>query len=105
MPNGDDRDWIRLCAAIDGFRSVHGAWPTRVRARHGFIQGLRDHLFSPDAYARLTSRIELVPDEASIVAEDGSGRSYDYGRQGFPETPPDIAAAHWLEVAPDRGHD
>jgi len=30
MPNGIDRNWIRLCGAIDGFKMRFGFWPTKV---------------------------------------------------------------------------
>lgn len=105
MPNGDDKNWIRLCAAIDGFRARYGAWPTRVRLFSACVENLRNDLFSPEAYARLTTRLEFVADDASMVAEDDSGRSYDYSMQGFSKSPPDIPAQQWLGVAPDRGHE
>jgi len=28
MPNGDDKNWVRLCAALDGFFGRYGRWPT-----------------------------------------------------------------------------
>jgi hypothetical protein len=31
VPNGYDRDWVRFCMAVRGFRAKHGRWPTRMR--------------------------------------------------------------------------
>ena len=102
MPNGDDKNWVRLCAAVNGFRSRYGVWPTRVRVFSDGIDNLRNDLFSEEAFSRLTSRLELVADGASIVAEDDSGRSYDYGKDGFPTGDPDIPAQQWLFHIPVR---
>ena len=30
MPNGADKNFVRLCAALNGFRLRYGKWPTRV---------------------------------------------------------------------------
>lgn len=106
MPNGHDRNWIRFCAALDGFRLRHGAWPTRVRLLHSIVADLRDHLFAPEDFAQISARIEFVTDEdVGLIAEDDEGRRYDYGQEGFPPRRPDPSAAAWLGVQPTAGHD
>src|SRR5262249_16177409 len=48
MPNGHDKNWVRLCAAIDGFRVRYGHWPMRVRIFPISLADIRDHLFTPE---------------------------------------------------------
>lgn len=100
MPNGHDKNWVRLCAAIDGFRVRYGRWPTRVRAYPASLADLRDHLFTPEDYAQIIARVALVEDQAGMVAEDDMGGSYDYGEEGFPDERPSPCAAEWLGVHP-----
>jgi hypothetical protein len=101
MPNGYDKNWVRLCAALDGFFVRYGRWPTRVRLFPGALENLRTDVLDPDAFATVTSKVELVPDEASMLAEDDEGRAYDYGKEGFPPRSPDLPAREWLGVHPD----
>jgi len=101
MTNGHDKNWIRLCGAIDGFRVRYGRWPQRVRLFPVAIRDLREHIFSPEDFAKITTRIELVPDEdAPLIAEDDTGASYNYGKEGFPKENPTPRAAEWLNVTP-----
>jgi hypothetical protein len=105
MPNGHDRNWIRLCGAIDGFRARYGRWPTRVRVFPAALIDLRDFLFAPDDFARITAKVALIADEAPMIAEDDSGAKYNYGEEGFPRERPTPSAADWLGVeAKQRPH-
>jgi hypothetical protein len=104
MPNGHDRSWVRLCAAVDGFRHRYGRWPTRIRVFPASLGFLRD-LFTDEDFAAITAKVELVPDEAgSMVAEDEDGASYNYGREGFLGARPSPCAAEWFDVTP-KPHD
>jgi hypothetical protein len=59
-------------------------------------------VFKPETFKRLESRINLIADaNASVVAEDESGRAYDYGKAEFPRKKPRHDAASWLGVEPD----
>jgi len=95
MPNGDDRSWIRLCAAIDGFRSRYGHWPTRVRLFPVALEAV-EHLLGPVTMDKVRGRIELFADEAPHVAEDAAGNAYDFGKEGFGPTPASPDARAWL---------
>ncbi len=53
MPNGDDANWVRLCAAVNGFRSRYLLWPTKIRLLPGCLEDLRGHLFSTEAFAKV----------------------------------------------------
>ena len=96
MPNGIDKNWYRMCVAIDGFRARYGSWPTKIHLPAGAIE----YLFTEETFARLEERLTLVYDDSPFIAEDDIGRSYNYGKEGFFD-PPDIRAREWLNVKPD----
>ena len=87
MHFGSDRNYVRLCGAVDGFRVRYGRWPTTARLWPGCIEVLRGCL-SDAGFAKVEARLRLVEDE--------EGRSYDYGSLGFPPVQPDIPAGEWL---------
>ena len=97
MPNGIDKNWVRMCAAIDGFRVRYGSWPTRIRLPEGAIE----YLFSAETFSRLGQMIEFIYDGSPFIAEDETGGSYNYGQEGFSNQPPDIPASEWLGVELD----
>jgi hypothetical protein len=102
MPNGHDRNWVRVCAAVDGFYIRYNRWPTRVRLFPVALADLRDHLFTPDDYARITSKVSLIPDDAPVIAEDDTGASYNYGKESFPKRRPSLSAEEWFGVSPKQ---
>ncbi len=102
MPNGNDKDWYRLLAAVDGFRVRHDRWPTRVRVLPSALDAFQNHLFSPEAFTRLSKKLSVVADGSPMIAEDDEGRSYSYGAEGGPADAPDPRASDWLGVEPDR---
>jgi len=104
MPNGYDKNWIRLCGAIDGFCVRYGRWPARVRIFPASLAYIRDHLFTPEDYAKIVAKVALVADEAPMIAEDDLGGSYSLGQDGFPSRRPTPRAAEWLDVRP-KPHD
>jgi hypothetical protein len=100
VPNGDDASWVRVCAAIDGFRARYGRWPARVRLFPSALDGLREHVFTSEGLAVVVSIVELVADEsAPMIAEGAEGESYNYGREGFPQPRPDDPAREWFGQA------
>jgi hypothetical protein len=100
VPNGDDANWIRVCAAIDGFRSRYGRWPARVRLFPGSLEDIRDHILTPPGFAVVSSILELVADEhAPMIAEGAEGESYNYGQEGFPSPRPEEPALEWFGQA------
>ena len=105
MPNGADRNWIRVLAALDGFFVTHGRWPSRVRLPLLALENLQNDLFTPASWQRLTERVEFIPDEsAGMIAEDEAGYVYNFGKQGFPQLRPALRADEWLGVHPDTPH-
>jgi hypothetical protein len=98
MPNGEERNWIRLCGAIDGFRSTYKKWPSKIKVFDGFISEMRDHVLGPENYAILIKYVELIEDGSPIVAEDDDGNQYSYGEVGFPSNKPDITTKEWIGI-------
>lgn len=100
MPNGDDKNWVRVCAAIDGFRVRHGRWPKRVRIMPESFVDLVGHVLSPLGFALVSSVVELVPeDEAAMIADDGTGAEYNYGNEGFTDQEADPPTHVWFGEA------
>jgi hypothetical protein len=100
MPNGDDKNWVRVCAAIDGFRVRYGRWPNRVRVMPVTFDDLVAHVLTPIGFALVSSYVELVPEEeAEMIAEGGSGAEYSYGREGFPEGDVEPPTRAWFGEA------
>ena len=100
MPNGESKNWIRFCAAIDGFRSRYGKWPTAVRVLDFFPDELKSVLSGSD-HAKLLSKIKVIGDNSPFIAVDESGNAYDYGREGFPNLKLNVRASEWLGVTPN----
>ena len=100
MPNGESKNWIRFCGAIDGFRAHYKSWPNMVRVPNFFINELKTVL-PPESFTKLDSKLILIGDESPYIAEDGAGRSYNYGFKGFSKIKPDVRAFEWLGVDPD----
>lgn len=85
MPNGDDKSWVRICLAIDGFRVRYGRWPTYVRVEPHLFNFLRNDLFTPEDWNKINSKIVLLPSGDGMgVAEDEAGRRYSYDEEGAP---------------------
>ena len=97
MPNGGSKNWIRFCAAIDGFRCRYGKWPRLVRVPTFFSDELKIVLSEQDQSV-LSTKIRIIGDGSPFIAMDESGNSYDYGEEGFSDERPDIQADVWLDV-------
>jgi hypothetical protein len=80
-----------------------------VRLFPGALANIRDHLLTPEGFAQVMSRVELVPDDdAPMIAEDDGGLQYNYGQSGFSATPPDTSAVEWFgnpELRPHAAED
>jgi hypothetical protein len=105
MPNGGDKNFVRLCGALDGFKVRYGRWPIRVVIYPMSLDDLREHVLSPEAFATVMQKVRLVEGDAGFQAEDGEGNVYDYANEGFPESRPNPTAEEWLgvRVNPDLG--
>jgi hypothetical protein len=102
MPNGHDKNWIRLCAAIDGFKNRFKHWPTKVLLPKDILYDLEEVIFMPESMLNIREKITLVVADEPVVAQDEDGNQYSYGDEGFPKRRPRFNAAAWLGVSPDR---
>ena len=80
----------------------YNRWPTTIRLFPRTLSDLQQHLFTPKTFQKIEERLQFVPDEAPIVAEDDQGAQYSYGDEGFSRVEPDIDERTWLGVSPDR---
>jgi hypothetical protein len=101
LPNGYEKNWIRLCAALSGFRVRYGIWPSRVRISPVILDNLRQDLFSPEGFAKLEEKLQFIPGGEAFLVEDEEGRSYNYSLEGFPLQKPDVDPVYWLDTSPD----
>jgi hypothetical protein len=100
VPNGHDANWVRVCAAIDGFRGRYGRWLARVRLFSVALEAIHNHILTPEGFAVVASVVELVADDAApMIAEGAEGESYNYGREGFPNPKPDEPTREWFGQA------
>ena len=105
MPNGGDRNYVRFCAAVDGFKDRYGRWPERVVVEQGYIDDLKEHVLAPGEFDRMQQKLRVLAGNALFRAEDDAGNSYEYGEEGFPPQKPRPSAREWLglELQPDLG--
>jgi hypothetical protein len=90
MPNGFDKNWVRMCKVINDFHWLHGRWPTRFVMSADSLRYLRQ-LFTPEDFAKITEKIKFVTDEKGYRAEDESGATCEY-KHDIPRV------AEWLGV-------
>jgi len=96
-----DRNFIRLLAALDGFKERHGNWPPRVVVESRTLERL--HEFLGDRFMREVQRkVELAAGPAGFRAEGNGGAYYDYGKEGFPDSRPTPSAQEWLDLPLDQ---
>lgn len=76
----DNRDIVRLLAAITGFREQYGKWPSQVRLNMDHYRYLLNIVLTSEAMQSVTDKIELLPenDLSDVIAESGT-ESYSYG--------------------------
>ena len=100
MPNGEDRNWVRLCIAVDGFRPRYQKWPETALLRKGTAEDIKS-LFKPLTYEAVLTKLEIVEvaDEGHIELVDKAGNSFKYGEGKDFE--PDVDASSWFGVTPD----
>ena len=105
MPNGGERNYIRLCAAIDGFRVRYGVWPTHVVVEQPYVDEIRDRILMPGEFDRLNRDVKIVAGDARFRAVGEHGTVYDYEADGFTGEQLDVPTFYALnlELRPDPG--
>ena len=96
MPNGEDRNLIRMLSTIGGFRILYGRWPKRIRVEPHVIRWL-NHFLSHAELSSFKEKIQLLPlEDEDFIADDDEGCSYSLMEYGHPSRYPDIDPAEWL---------
>jgi hypothetical protein len=86
MPNGDDKNWVRICLAVDGFRARYGGWPKGVRLPPTYFENVVGHVLNPIGFALVSSVFTIIPDDelserVAIIAVGESGAEFQYGEE------------------------
>lgn len=69
----------RILAAIHRFRRKYGTWPHRVLVDAGVLDALRKEVLTPQAWALLATKLELVAiPQGRIIAEGHNGARVEY---------------------------
>ena len=55
-------------------------------------------MLGSESFSILESKLQLVPDDTPIIAENEEGKQFSYGEDEFPEKLPDISAKNWLGI-------
>ena len=100
MPNGEDRNWSRLCIAVNGFRARYQKWPETALLSKDMaedIKGLFKHLTWEAVLTKL--EIVVVDDPYHIELVDKAGNSFKYGEEWDFEQDGDVDS--WFGVTPD----
>ena len=100
MPNGEDRNWVRLCIAVNGFRARYQKWPETALLSKGTAEDIKG-LFKPLTYEAVLTKFEIVEVEDAYHIElvDQVGNSFKYGEES--DFQPDVDASSWFGVTPD----
>jgi hypothetical protein len=109
MPNGYDKNWLRVCWTIDKFRARYGRWPKRVKLSPVIYLNLVGSVLSPLGYALVSSVVELYhgeyPENVSPITaegEDGAQTGYDDPEER--ELGSQVTATDWFGHAVLRPH-
>jgi len=92
MPNGDDKNWVRICTAVDGFRGRYGRWPAGVRLPPDYFEDVVGHILSPVGFAMVSSVFAIIPDDelskrVAIIAFGEAGAEFQYGEHSNKQMP------------------
>ena len=100
MPNGEDRNWVRLCIAVNGFPARYQKWPETALLSKGLAEDIK-RMFKPLDYEAVLTKLEIVEvaDEGHIELVDKAGNSFKYGEEWDFELDGD--ARSWFGVTPD----
>jgi len=100
MPNGDDRNWIRLLSVCADYRTSFDEWPARVEV----LPAIRDDLqwvLGSDAFDRLSSRLEVRANPAvDYLLAVGARGSVGYAGAGIISAAIRAETAAWLGEQP-----
>jgi hypothetical protein len=98
MPNGDDKNLMRVYEAVNGFRRRFGRWPTTIRLPEISRDDLLNHVLTDAGQAAIRAKLDFVTDEDQFCAEEGSGARYTYLSGNSEPGRGEPSASEWLGV-------
>ena len=105
MPNGYDRNWVRLLIILGRFRAKYGSWPSKILLSKSMLDNLKNDLFTLEAFAKLEEKLEFIVNDDGFGAEDNSGNFISYNESPDSGDKQNINPYEWLGVSPDRPHE
>ncbi|HEY9210797.1 MAG TPA: hypothetical protein VIO56_05245 [Methylotenera sp.] len=86
----------RILDAINCFRRRYGHWPTFLRIDAAMIDGLQQDNITPAGWKALTDKVQIHRAEGKVIAEDGSGQSYEYESEFMKPESKATSADYWI---------
>jgi hypothetical protein len=105
MPNGIDKNFVRLGMACSAFRAKHGVWPTEARVAPPVLWDY-GQLFDLENFERLCSRLRLRTTNRAHIAVGNANAHLVYGKIEGLDTSLTEEAFAWLgvRVRPELEH-
>jgi hypothetical protein len=104
MPNGHDKNWMRLRSLVQAFHTRYGHWPTTVRVIPGTVEEMRRVLDPATAVEAIAEKVRIIESGDGFTAEDNSENRLSYGEALDDQRPSSVSAESWLGVV-SRPHD
>jgi hypothetical protein len=105
MPNGESKNWIRLCITLEGYRSFYGRWPETISLTPDFIEELQNKLTTSD-FEKLQSKLKLIPDDTKpFECHDKMGNQFTYSKGLKTVNKNQHNPIKWLNITPPEYFD
>ena len=104
MPNGDDRNVVRLTLACALYRERYGVWPTHTRIDPGVLWNIA-HVIRSDGFERLCARLQVCSaagEWGPYISMEGSEGSVLYGEGELESRESQELAREWLGIEGGR---
>ncbi len=99
MPNGHDKNFMRLRWACAEYRQAHKEWPTEARMDASILWDLA-HLFDSNQFQSLASRIRIRTRDKSGLSVGGARGVVEYGTGAGVDEETLELTERWLGVQP-----
>lgn len=100
MPNGEDRNVVRLTVACAQYRDRFDEWPAQIAIDPGVLWNIAMVLGS-ERFSRVCQRVDLCStagEWAPYICVEGSAGRLVYGEEEGPSRDSQDRAAEWLGV-------
>jgi hypothetical protein len=104
MPNGSDKNWIRLRVTANGFFCRHGQWPSEIYVPEDCYRNFEEALFMPETWAKVQAKIRVIPSDLLFVATNKQGGRFTYGERSGTGYELGQDFEEWIGLRPDHPH-